>query len=872
MDGSGTPCRQFSRALVLLLLLAGPASPQEPAEDPYLFKVCLGRAVLSEAFPALPRGNGFLVPFGELCRTLDLAIEVDAARGLASGFLIEEARTFRLDARAGTVSVGGNVRRLDPTRLQAREDDIYVDTRLLPECLPLEAIVLGRESMITLQAKETLPLQARWEREGRARGLGREGGPRVFPPAPDPYRMLEWPALDLALTMQRNGGITTGQGSLLAAGDLLRMSGSVYAMFQQPGGLGAFHGTLGRRDPRGGLLGPLRATEFQAGEVLLPGTGLTAAPEVGTGFLLTNQSLLQGPAFDRQSFKGDLPPGWQVELYQNHGLAAFQASRPDGRYEFLDVPLTYGPNEFRLVFHGPRGQRREERLSFDVGRNQLPAGTFVYHAAGVAPQGGQGGRFQLLASQGLSSRLSVHAGFVRALVDGRPRSLGTGTLQGFWPGFATTLTLAADGGGGSALEASVLGRLGPLRLGGRQLVFRDGFRSPLFTAGIRSRSELEISAPLPDPLNPRLTLDLGLTRDTTAGGGTADSARLRLSTTLAGFFLSNQITRTLTGNPGLRAGMTQGEFLASRIFRTLALRTAASYRLAGARTLETLAFNAETTRFTPLTLEFQSALDVRSQDRRWALSATRAQGVVALGLAAGRSSRQGWMASLTVRLGLQRNPFNGRWQARAGTAALGGAVAARAFLDRNGNRAMDPGETPLPQAAFTLNESLQQTRTGPDGTLFLTGLTEGADAQVAIAPASLEDPLMRPVREGDQVTPRAGHVTRLEVPVVMAGEISGTVTGIREGVRRPLPGVRVELSDAAGRVITSVRTAYDGFYTFGNLEPGSRVLAVSAQAAAKLGAAPPPPRAVELSPEGTSLDAEDFELSLPPPPPGDGRP
>ena len=43
------------------------------------------------------------------------------------------------------------------------------------------------------------------------------------------------------------------------------------------------------------------------------------------------------------------------------GLNSFQS--PDGRYAFPDVPLDPGSNEFLLVFHGPLGQRREERLS-----------------------------------------------------------------------------------------------------------------------------------------------------------------------------------------------------------------------------------------------------------------------------------------------------------------------------------------------------------------------------------------------------------------------------------------------------------------------------------------------------------------------------
>jgi hypothetical protein len=59
--------------------------------------------------------------------------------------------------------------------------------------------------------------------------------------------------------------------------------------------------------------------------------------------------------FDRQSFRGELPPGWEVELYRGAELLAYAQSRADGLYEFLDVPLLFGLNVFRLELYGPQG-------------------------------------------------------------------------------------------------------------------------------------------------------------------------------------------------------------------------------------------------------------------------------------------------------------------------------------------------------------------------------------------------------------------------------------------------------------------------------------------------------------------------------------
>ena len=129
-----------AKAVALALILAVCARGREPPragdEDQLLFEVRLEGVMLSDSFTALAEGEHTLLPLGELCRELDLAIQVDPAKGLAEGFLIEEKRRFRLDAKAATLTVAGVTTPLDRTQLQVREDDLYLDTRLLAKCLP----------------------------------------------------------------------------------------------------------------------------------------------------------------------------------------------------------------------------------------------------------------------------------------------------------------------------------------------------------------------------------------------------------------------------------------------------------------------------------------------------------------------------------------------------------------------------------------------------------------------------------------------------------------------------------------------------------------------------------------------------------------
>ena len=350
-------------------------------EDVLLFALRLDQSTISNTFPGFPAKDGVLVPLGELCRLLDLAIEVDSSRGQARGFFIGEQRRFSLDVLTGTVVVEGRSLPLDLSRVELHADDIYVDTRLITAWLPLNFQIISRSSTITVSPREPLPIQARWQRERMAGRVRPTEGPKSFPRSPDPYRLIEVPMVDETLrltahTAQAADRHVRAQSTTFATGDFLGLSSSLYAILDTQDGLSEFRMTMGRRDPHAGLLGPLKATEFAFGEVLDPGLNLLTLPMTGTGALLTNYPLQRENAFDRHSFQGNLPPGWQVEIYRNQALLGFQASRPDGLYEFLNVPLYYGWNDFRLVFYGPQGQRREEVSRFDVSESQTPEGVF----------------------------------------------------------------------------------------------------------------------------------------------------------------------------------------------------------------------------------------------------------------------------------------------------------------------------------------------------------------------------------------------------------------------------------------------------------------------------------------------------------------
>jgi hypothetical protein len=136
----------------------------------------------------------------------------------------------------------------------------------------------------------------------------------------------------------------------------------------------------------------------------------------------------------------------------------------------------------------------------------------------------------------------------------------------------------------------------------------------------------------------------------------------------------------------------------------------------------------------------------------------------------------------------------------------------------------------------------------------------------------LKDPLLRSIGPGYLVTPRPGHVEQIQVPLVMHGEMAGTTYVDRGSGKQPLPGVKLELVDAANRVVRALRTEFDGYFDLADIKPGSYQLQVPREEAERLGLEPPPPKALRFEPTGTLLDDVGLVLVPQQEPSGSGTP
>jgi hypothetical protein len=563
-----------------------------------------------------------------------------------------------------------------------------------------------------------------------------------------------------------------------------------------------------------------------------------------------------------------------VELYRNDELLAYGRSRPDGLYEFLDVPLLFGMNLFRLEFYGPQGQKRRESRILNVGQSLTPPGKLYYRLVGNDPSlrfvgtgpAGTGSRASFETSMGLARNLSATLGIASVeLVDGRHEYAKAG-VRGFWSWLFANADFAADRNGGSALQVTLQSRMGAFGFF-LQDTELQGFKSEVFSGAagpLERRTTLRLDTAVPQTFLPRLPISLEFQQDRLVGGQLTDRVVGRISAFRRATFVSNQITWSFSPGDGTAIPtVAQGQLLASHLIGRFSLRGGVDYELSPTAGVTTLALIGERSLGTNYLASGSVSRSVREGQTRYAVGLSKLEGFFGFGISVDYVSPNGFGVNALVSISIGRDGRRGRWHSQARTMASFGALSGRAFLDTNGNSVMDAGEKAIPGAEILLNGSNAPGVTDASGDLFVPNLAPYRHLDVSLATATLEDPYWKPGIEGIGLVPRPGKTALLDFPVVVSGEITGTVYAARGGARRAAANVELELVDASGTVLKKTRSAYDGFYELTDLRPGRYSLRVSAATLARLGVETiPAPRPTEMMPAGTVLEGFDFVLEL----------
>ncbi len=871
------------------LLPASTVATATPIPDPadvLVLGLVLEGENLSDGLLALRDRGQVMLPLGELARLLSLAVEVDATAATARGFLVREDRPFLLEVRQGRVSVAGVTQAVDPRLARVQGDDLMVARQLIERWWPVDLNIRLDQMVVIVRPREKLPLQARLERERAGRQWASARSPHareasVLPLVSSDPAWLSPPTLDLTFGADVRTGhphqghqdVQTTVTAFMTA-DLLGLEGAAYLAASPGQGGSHWRLALGRRDPQAQLLGPLRARHVQAGQIQLPGVAsLTHGSGPGTGLMVTNRPFNPVSSFDRQTLRGDLPPGWDVTLYYNDALVGFQAAAVDGQYGFEDLPLAIGRNDFVLVFNGPLGQQRIERRSVSLDQGAARAGEVLYDLAHHQADAG-GRRATASVDLGLNGRWVLSAGWLTAPerppgsgVAIEPQDYARAGLRHYGPWAITSAEVVRQGQGSTLVDLGIKTRVGDYTLDAQHLQAGQGFRSEALASGgarVLERTRFRLQGTLATVPGLRWPVAIDAQRDRLASGSSLSSLSGRLSAWVAGMSVTQSLTwRQAAGTPSLA-----GELQASQRMQDLGLSGRLVFSVRPQQRLESLALLADRVRPGGWRQSIGLTRDIATRATQVTLGAARSLGRFALSFHASASNRRERALGVQLFIALGRDPRTGRWFTDALPLAGAGAVSALAFVDRNLNGRRDEGEEVVPNAGFIIDGlGRLPVRTGDDGTALIPRLPAGRYLDLAIDPGTLEDPQWKPLHAGVRLLPRPGLVQALELPVAATADIDGTVWRLDGGRRRPLAQALVELVDDRGQVVARAHSAGDGFYLLPQVLAGRYLLRVNpgqrVGGAADGATEAAVTRALEVRASDDFISGQDLEVLIP---------
>jgi hypothetical protein len=849
--------RQWLRkAAMLLALCAGGvgASAPPPAaatdgwradpDDQFLLDVTIRQLKLGEGVRAYNTPEGTCVVLGDFVTTLDVPIKIDLAARKASGWAFKESNRITIDYAGMTASYGSKSEPLAPGTVRETPEGWCVQTTALSRWFGISVKPVTSGSALVLESAAKLPVELAIEREKRAQQIK----PARFdlsslPQVRLPYRMWRAPALDFVVnagvTYRASDGVRVDRSSsIYAAGEIARLSYDAQVTTTQKGIPNIVRLHAYRSDPDGGLLGPLKATHFGFGDVQGFDSSLTGAPASGRGAIVTNRPLTVQTAFGRTRFEGDLPVGWEAELYRNGELLGFAKPDASQRYVFDDVQLLYGENRVNIVLYGPQGQTRSREEIINVGQDNVPAGKTWYWAGFSQPNRDvfelhkppdtpdqPKAQATVSLEHGIDDRTSVGL-LARAMLIGDERvTFMEGTVRRSVGPAIVELSAARESGGGSAAHAQLLGKFGSVNVSAEALVANDFHLQGGERESLRE-GRLSIDAPirlgrtvLPAHADVHLTDRLD--------GTTQLEAAARLSANINRFNLATDIQyrkQFQDSGPAPPAELNVGLIGSGRI-GDVRLRGATSFDISPSarfRSAELSAYWSSSD-----SVDWEGVLAYDSAGHRGRVRLTHVRRFDTMGVAlTGEAATDGSVA-FGVNLNFSLDPTHGLNLSRR-PLAQAGVVRATVYRDLNDNGVHDPSEPFEPGALITTGTRQAERKTDAKGAVTIGGLTAFTPVPVGIDLTSLDDPMLTPKKALQVVVPRPGVPAEVQIGLVGGGDIEGAI--VKSG-GLGFEGLDLELVDANGKVAATARTDFDGFFLFERVPYGSYQVRISKESA-----------------------------------------
>jgi len=848
LETAGAPLASAASAFVgMLLALTLALLPLQSAhattawkahdDDALLFDLRSGKYTLGDGIRGYQTDIGICVDLADVIIAMDLPIRLDKKSRRATGWVFSENETLVIDRDSATVQKVNGRSKLKNGQIHDTPEGWCVDVKSLSAWLDVTLTPDLPNALLLLEADRKLPFESALERKERAAKIRpkRSFDLASLPQSTQEYKFWRTPSVDVVVSA---GGLQDQQSGqqfdvgyeVFAVGEVGKASFEARLSSDDRGIPENLRVRAFRTSGKADLLGPLKATNFALGDVSTLSTPLVSQNSAGRGASVTNRPIEQPDSFDRTSFRGELPAGWDAELYRNGQLLAFADNRSDGRYEFIDVPLRFGKNFFEVVLYGPQGQVRRETKSIAVGRNSIPPRQTFYWAGfqdtgqdlislnGVDDSRQRGLRGGFILERGLNNRTSVAASFFSLKLDGERLNFAEASLRRSLGPTLIELSAASDLSGGTAFRGQLLGEIGKTRISGETLWAQGNFESDRVeqTVNTRHRLALDHVFRLSEKAIP---FHIETQYETRSSGSRRLSTTADISYRIRRVSLTARVDwdRTFLNNGSAGPDRLEAALLLNGSLKGIRLRGEARYQFAPSREFRSLDVTGEWGHSERSSWRADLGFDPPLNRARFGLGYVRKFDKFSLTASAEGATDGSVAAGLNLAFSLGPDPRNGRIRVSSNKLARNGQALALVFNDRNGDGIRQANETAQPGVELTAGQAISNQPTDENGFAIVDNLSPFRPVLIGVDTSSLDDPFIQPALPGVVVTPRPGVIARIELPLVSAGEVEGTLVGSGGA---GLSGVGLELLDKKGRVVGKTQTEFDGFFLFESVPYG----------------------------------------------------
>lgn len=332
------------------LAISGPRIPGD-ALKPLLIDLVYRHETIADGLTVLEGSSGSkYVPLAKSALALGFRLQKENAGLRFKGFLRLPSESIDFDAAKGVVST--RHKRFDVGReaFVLSDGEMYIDCSVLATVSGLS--FKWKENAMELAVESEVGLSLIKQAFVRHTSPSRRIKSQAFyeKPLTTPYLPFSLPSVEGTFSSsgesRRGADSPSSSATLTGYGDLFCL-GARYQMLTTSSGRTRTYMTLGRRSANADLLGSLKATEFEVGDIGIPQISFLSRNRAGFGISVDNMPLNEAGGAGQGRIEESSPTCIQAELYRNDELLDLVVPQ-EGKVAFENVPLEEGPNLFRV--------------------------------------------------------------------------------------------------------------------------------------------------------------------------------------------------------------------------------------------------------------------------------------------------------------------------------------------------------------------------------------------------------------------------------------------------------------------------------------------------------------------------------------------